>query len=98
MQFPNGSPHLWDGNGDLYNKVSNPEMLNQKNIEEIKFEYLDGPLKGIVIGDQLTREFELWTGLKHIIKNLPHISYENCHVPMPPTGKEDATKSLIRPG
>ena len=52
-------------------------MLNQKKIEEIKYEDLDGPLKGIVIGDQLTREFDLWTSIKHIIENLPHISYEN---------------------
>ena len=51
-------------------------MLNQKKIEEIKYEDLDGPLKGIVIGDQLTREFDLWTSIKHIIKNIPHIYYK----------------------
>ena len=80
MQFPKGFPHSWDGNGDLYNKESYLEMLNQKKIKEINFEDLAGPLKDIVIGDQLTMEFELWTSLKHIIKNLLHISYENFYL------------------
>ena len=70
-----GIPSFWDNNEYLIPHEIYHALLSQQRNEDSKFKELEKNLKGHVIVDKLSDDFDLLIQFKIILKNLPPLSY-----------------------
>lgn len=73
--FKKGLPSFWDNNDYLIPQEAYQALLAHQRNEDSKFKELDKHLKGHVIVDMLTDDFELLFQFRSILENLPPLSY-----------------------
>ena len=73
--FQKGLPEFWGPDGKLIPQGKYLELLNQERVNHAKFEGMDGGIKGGVVVNKLSEEFELLNQLRMITYILPTIIY-----------------------
>ena len=76
--YDKGIPIFWDSNGKLLLKEERDTMLTQARMDHSKFEDMDKNLKGEVVVDNLSDDFDILAQIKMIKENSPAISISSC--------------------
>jgi hypothetical protein len=76
--FFKGLPPFWDGKGKLYDPEKYNSLLTQCIMDHYKFDGLEENLKGPILVEYLTTDFEILNQFKTVNIGLPTMSYATC--------------------
>ena len=76
--FEKGLPSFWDNTNKLISKDDYDTLLSQVRLDHSKFENMEKGLKGEVIVNNLTDDFDVLGQFQVIKSNLPPIYFTSC--------------------